>query len=402
MLAIHKGQLDTLTLRSQSHNHHNETFRIVLHAAHFISFKTSNVADNGKREPNPSTQLRTWTTNMRATLAQVMRALQGISKLGELSELGNLWDKRKHTLEAQKSRALKEVKALKTTPQKLIKDNEAIQAEFDKLQDDYATLETNQTSMVKGFDMILTKVTSSMEEYAKDFERLKEALSLSTTSNSGRKCKDSIISDGSLNEGDSKHQKIKKDPLPLLEGEPPKSTLSKTFTLTPELPAHHERDIGRVNLVEIGNNIRKEINEHIAAYNVTENDQHEAPALEKVLKILQCYWYRQFVTRIVLHILIGPDDLIYKCIELIFDAFMALMIDEFTFNGDEILMIRLIEDEHVADTKTKCSSCLIERFPEYEKSKLEYAKRCDVDCNKKCGHAEGIIEVVFDPTYGWY
>lgn len=358
------------------------------------------MAENGKKEPNPSAQLRAWTIDMRGTVAQVMGVLQGLSENDALENLGEAWDKRRHVVESQKSRALKEVKTLKTTVQELTKNNETIQADFDDLQNHYATLETNQTSLVKVFDTILANLANQVSECKKEFERLKEDLSLSTTPVNNRKRKDSVVSDESSDDGDFKHQKIKKHLLPLLEGEPPKPTLSKTFAMTPELAAHHKKDMEGFDLMEIGNDVRKEINEYIEDYNVTENDQHESPNLAKVVDILRHHWHGQFA-RMVFRILVNSDDLIYQRIELIFDDFMALIIGEFTFNSIEILTIRSAEDEHVADTKRKCSPRLIECFKDYTKAKTEYAKRHDVDCNEKCGHAEGEIEIEFDPCREW-
>jgi len=103
----------------------------------------------------------------------------------------------------------------------------------------------------------------------------------------------------------------------------------------------------------------------------------------------------------VFGILIGISRLKYQRIELIFDAFMALILDEFTFKGAEILIIRSTEDNHVADPKQKTHTRLTEGFERYKRAKEEYAKRYDVDFNEKYGEEEGDVEIEFDPDYHW-
>ena len=51
------------------------------------------MAEEGEREPNPSTQLNTWSDGMRGTIAQAVGILQGLSGDDTLANLGNAWDK---------------------------------------------------------------------------------------------------------------------------------------------------------------------------------------------------------------------------------------------------------------------------------------------------------------------
>jgi len=80
---------------------------------------------------------------------------------------------------------------------------------------------------------------------------------------------------------------------------------------------------------------------------------------------------------------------------------MALILDEFTFKGAEILTIRSAEDKCVAAHKQKIHTRVTEGFEKYKKAKEEYAKRYDVDFNKKYGKEEGDVAVEFDSDYHW-
>jgi len=140
-------------------------------------------------------------------------------------EIAASFDKRKYVLESQKSRALKEVKDLKSTLKELTAENEDIQEQFDNLKEEFGVLGSNQTSLIKGFDDVLLKLQACVSKV----DRLKEG-SVTTVSSGERKRKNSCVSDESSDDEDLKHKKVKKDTLPMLK-KAPVPNLSKTFTV---------------------------------------------------------------------------------------------------------------------------------------------------------------------------